>query len=151
MISCNSIINRTNSFQAQAYIGAALQENNVSPYNIDFNTLIISASVGYRTLAKSNINIQTIFEEYYTKWEEETKYLSSSKMFDNIYYRKIISLGIDVVPVIINKLKETPNHLFVALQKITGINPIKPENRGKIKEMANDWIDWWKQNENAEP
>jgi uridine kinase len=102
-----------------------------------------------RTLANSNSDIQTIFEAYYKKWDEETKYLSSSKMFENIYYKKIISLGMDAAPVIINKLKETPSHLFVALHKITGVNPIKPENRGKIKEMANDWIDWWEQNENA--
>jgi hypothetical protein len=142
-------MNRTNSFQAQAYINVALRENNASSYNTTFNTLILATSADCRTLANSNRNIQTIFEAYYTKWEEETKYLSSSKMFDNINYQKIISLGIDVVPVIINKLKETPHHLFVALQKITGINPIKPENRGKIKEMTNDWIDWWKQNENA--
>jgi hypothetical protein len=142
-------MNRTNSFQAQAYTSGALSENNASSYNTAFNTSILATSAGYRTLANSNRNIQTIFEACYAKWEEETKYLSSSKMFDNIYYQKIISLGIDVAPVIVNKLKETPRHLFVALQKITGINPIKPENRGKIKEMANDWIDWWKQNENV--
>jgi hypothetical protein len=89
------------------------------------------------------------FESYYQKWDEETRYLSSSKMFENEYYKKIISLGKDVVPAIISKLKESPTHLFVALNKITGEDPVKREHWGKVKNMAEDWIAWWEQNKDA--
>jgi hypothetical protein len=93
--------------------------------------------------------IEAIFNDLYEKWYEETKYLSSSQMFENEYYKKIISMGIAIVPVIIARLKETPEHLFVALNKITNINPVKSENRGKIKKMAEDWILWWEENKNV--
>jgi hypothetical protein len=101
-----------------------------------------------QTVADSN-EIETTFNNLYEKWYEEIKYLSSSQMFENEYYKKIISLGIAVVPIIIARLKETPEHLFVALNKITNINPVKNENRGKIKKMAEDWILWWEENKNV--
>jgi hypothetical protein len=114
-----------------------------------FNVLILSTP-GNKTLADSRTEIKSVFDNFYEKWHEETKYLSSpTMMFENRYYKKIISLGMVVVPVIINKLKETPCHLFFALYKITGINPVRPENRGNIEKMSNDWIAWWEQNENV--
>jgi hypothetical protein len=103
----------------------------------------------YKTVADTSSEIEAIFNDLYEKWYEETKYLSSSQMFENEYYKKIISLGIAVVPVIIARLKKNPEHLFVALNKITNINPVKSENRGKIKKMAEDWILWWEENKNV--
>jgi hypothetical protein len=93
--------------------------------------------------------IKLVFDILYKKWYEETKYLSSSKKFENKYYEKIISLGMDVVPILIDTLKESPEHLFVALNKITKQNPVKIEDRGKIKKMTEDWILWWEQNKYA--
>jgi hypothetical protein len=100
-------------------------------------------------MVNSNSDIESTFECFYNEWYEETKYLSSSKIFENKYYKKIISMGMDIVPVMINKLKESPEHFFVALAKITGKNPVKSENKGKINKMAEDWIVWWEQNKNV--
>jgi hypothetical protein len=114
------------------------------------NVLILSTDPGYKTLTDSRTEIKLVFDNFYEKWHEETKYLSSpTMMFENRYYKKIISLGMVVVPVIINKLKETPCHLFFALYKITGINPARPENRGNIEKMSNDWIAWWERKKNV--
>lgn len=113
------------------------------------NMVIVSTNAGYKTLTDSRSGIAAVFNDFYEKWYEETKYLSSPGMFKNIYYKKIISLGMDVVPVIINKLKETPCHLFFALHEITGVNPVKSENRGNIKKMSDDWIAWWERNAKA--
>jgi hypothetical protein len=89
------------------------------------------------------------FNNLFNKWQEETKFQSSSEMFQNPCYQNIIKLGENVIPYIIKALKKTPAHLFVALHRITGTNPIKPENRGRINEMANDWIDWWESKDNV--
>ena len=96
-------------------------------------------------LVNSNNCVEVIFREYYDKWYNETKYLSSSKMFENKNYRDINSLGINVVPSIIKKLKEEPVHLFEALVEITGKDPVPENHWGDVDQMARDWISWWEE------
>jgi hypothetical protein len=88
-------------------------------------------------------DIKFEFNKLFGRWQEETEYQSSSEMFENIYYQEIVKLGEKVVPHIINVLKSQPDYLFVALKRITNENPVKPEHRGRIKEMSRDWIEWW--------
>ena len=96
-------------------------------------------------------SVELEFNKLFYKWQEETKFQSSSLIFENIYYQEIIKYGESVVPYIIKKIKIAPSHLFVALSKITGANPVKPENRGKINEMTSDWIHWWESERNGTP
>ena len=58
-------------------------------------------------------------------------------------YLKIISLGKDVIPLILDDWKETNLHWFHALTELTGAQPIKDENRGIIFEMKRDWINYF--------
>jgi hypothetical protein len=97
-----------------------------------------------------NDSIDVIFKEYYTKWYNETKYLSSPKMFENKHYRDIISLGISVVPSIIKKLRKEPVHLFEALTEITGHDPVPESHWGDGEQMALDWISWWEEKERVQ-
>lgn len=55
-----------------------------------------------------------------------------------------MDLGKDVIPLILSKMKEEPGHWFDALTSLTGANPIKNNQRGKIKEMTNAWVKWGK-------
>ena len=57
-------------------------------------------------------------------------------------YRQIIGLGKQVVPFILIKLQEDPQHLFHALFKITGENPIPPSHAGQLGKMTADWLEW---------
>jgi hypothetical protein len=84
-----------------------------------------------------------LLQYLYDKWYDETKYDSSMTKFENSYFDGIVSLGYGAVPGIIEMLKEKPSLLVAALNKITGKNPVKPSHRGKIKEMSDDWINWW--------
>jgi hypothetical protein len=91
--------------------------------------------------------IKSVFYNLYEKWEEEIKYQSSTDAIaNNPFFNKIVNLGKDVIPYIIEVLRDTPGFLIIALHKITGVNPVKPENRGYIKKMSDDWIAWWEQN-----
>jgi hypothetical protein len=83
------------------------------------------------------------FEELFTQWHEQAQYHSDGGSEPNIRYERIIQLGYNVVPYIIDKLRKKPEHLFIALVRITGENPVKEEHRGKVKEMAEDWVRWW--------
>lgn len=81
------------------------------------------------------------------RWEEETMFTSSSaQLFSNSAYREIIGLGSKSIPWIIRDLKKTDSHWFFALNKITGANPILPENNGIVSKMKENWIDWAKKN-----
>jgi hypothetical protein len=60
-------------------------------------------------------------------------------------YQKIIGMGKDVLPFILAELKSegsTPDHWFWALAAISDANPVPPESRGKISEMAEAWLTW---------
>ena len=87
--------------------------------------------------------VDTLFNNFFDLWYDETKYISSSKRFENQHYKNIIALGVYVVPCIISKLKTTPAHLFEALTQITGENPVPEAHWGDITQMAEDWVRWW--------
>jgi hypothetical protein len=76
-------------------------------------------------------------------WKEETgsKSIVSEKVVHPAY-QQIISIGEKAIPLLLRELAVNPDHWFVALRSITGINPVKPEHRGRIKLMAKDWLDW---------
>jgi hypothetical protein len=61
-------------------------------------------------------------------------------------YQQIIGLGLASVPFILRELKKElgnePDDWFWALASITGANPIRPEHRGDVCQMAIDWLRW---------
>lgn len=60
-------------------------------------------------------------------------------------YMKIIGMGKDALPLILEQLKSeanTPDHWFWALAAISDENPVPPESRGKLPEMAKAWLAW---------
>lgn len=80
------------------------------------------------------------------KWERETAHLSSAaKMAVHPVYQQIIGMGPIAIPYILAELYINPDHWFWALSAITGDNPIRPEHRGRIQKMTEDWIEWAKQ------
>lgn len=57
-------------------------------------------------------------------------------------YQRIIGLGPAVVPLLLRELDRAPDHWFWALKSITGADPVPDTSRGKIREMAQCWLDW---------
>jgi hypothetical protein len=76
-------------------------------------------------------------------WRVETAHLSNlTQKCNHPAYRAIVAMGPDVIPLILAELEREPNHWFAALRELTGENPVPPEARGKVKEMASSWLDW---------
>ena len=77
-------------------------------------------------------------------WRAERGVLSSARqMAKNDNYRRIIEMGTRAVPFILEDLrKNPPDHWFVALHAITGVNPVPEEARGRLQEMAKAWVAW---------
>ena len=88
-------------------------------------------------------DIERQFNQLASQWEAETGMLSvlSQKVLHPAY-QQIIGMGEKAIPLLLKELEREPNHWFWALRSITGANPVKPENRGRIKCMAQDWLEW---------
>ncbi len=83
------------------------------------------------------------FLAHYKKWQQETAFSSSvSDMVLHPSYQRIIGMGPAILPIIIRELAKTPDHWFWALEAITGQNPVPQAERGRIKQMAQRWLDW---------
>jgi hypothetical protein len=61
-------------------------------------------------------------------------------------YRDIISLGPDVVPLLLRDMEENHTHWFCALREITGATPIPKSAAGNIPKMVDAWLCWAKDN-----
>ena len=102
---------------------------------------------GENQVNSTDDSIYVKFETLKNKWEENTQYHSSmSEIVEDGNYKKIIQLGNDVVPMILNEMRVSPNHWFYALYEITKATPIIPEHYGDITKMTSDWINWGKKN-----
>ncbi len=57
-------------------------------------------------------------------------------------YQQIIGMGPIAIPFILIEMQKRSGHWFWALKSITGEDPVPPESRGIINEMAKAWINW---------
>jgi hypothetical protein len=82
------------------------------------------------------------------RWRAETAPLSSStQITGHPAYQEIIALGPPALPLLFRDLEQTGDgHLSKALAAISGANPIRPEDRGKIRKIAEAWLTWAKEN-----
>ena len=62
-------------------------------------------------------------------------------------YLRIIGMGPLVLPLILEDLERTGDFWFTALEAITGQDPVPPESRGKIKAVAEAWLEWGRKND----
>lgn len=105
--------------------------------------LILQSSASSNNITKSEVSDK--FNALAAQWQDEVEGLSSTtQMSRHPAYQEIIKLGTPVIPLLLEDLKKNPLCWLNALQEITGINPVKPEQRGRIKQMAEAWLDWGK-------
>lgn len=89
------------------------------------------------------------FRKLSDQWRNERNPLSS-KAKDSATkpsYQRIIGMGEIAIPYILAELKDElangePGDWFMALWAITGENPVPVESRGRIRQMAEAWIQW---------
>jgi hypothetical protein len=73
---------------------------------------------------------------------------STEQMKDNPNFTALIAMSDDVLPTLLDDLKVDPCvQDFLLLHVITGATPVKPEHRGVVRLMADDWIGWFRDNE----
>lgn len=83
------------------------------------------------------------FQSLAKQWRKETRHLSlMSDIVLNSAYQQIIGMGTSAIPLILQELKEQPDHWFWALRSIVGESPIPAVDRGRLSKMAEAWLAW---------
>ena len=87
------------------------------------------------------------FDELARKWRSDTQFMSSTTdIAMHPAYQRIIGMGSAVIPYLLRELERKPEQWFWALRAITGADPVAPEQRGKVKAMAEAWLRWGREN-----
>jgi hypothetical protein len=82
------------------------------------------------------------------EWEEATAMLSSiTEIAMHPAYQQIIGIGSIAIPFIMRELETSPAHWFWALKSITGEDPVPPDKRGRIGDMAKAWLIWGREHD----
>ncbi len=92
-----------------------------------------------------SLSTKEAFECLYFEWKRCAENNYSSNLVEPMMhwaYQRIIGLGPDVVPYILARMKDSPDHWFWALYSITGENPVSKKSEGIMQWMTNDWLDW---------
>jgi hypothetical protein len=85
------------------------------------------------------------FYQLAEQWQSEVEGMSSTtKMSQHPAYPEIINMGNQIVPLLLSELKHNPLYWLSALKEITGVDPITTEQRGRVKQMAESWLEWGK-------
>lgn len=86
------------------------------------------------------------FEDLAKAWREECVHLSSVReMALHPAYQQIIGMGSDALSFLLREIERQPDHWFWALWAITRENPVPSEHRGRVADMARDWLEWARQ------
>ena len=86
---------------------------------------------------------QEEFDTLALEWKQETAHLSSpSVIAGHPAYQKIIEMGQEAIPLILQDLKESKAHWFWALRVTARESPIRPEDRGDVDAITDAWLDW---------
>ena len=88
-------------------------------------------------------NFEATFRALTELWREETGPLSSpTRKAAHPAYQQIIEMGERVIPFILQDMQNHPAHWSMALQAITGENPVPKVAAGHVAEVANAWTEW---------
>ena len=85
------------------------------------------------------------FREHVANWKSEMRSSPSSNFLRTIaspHYQRIIGMGFQAVPLLLSELEVRPDHWGWALEMMTGENPVPPEAEGKVRMIAQAWVDW---------
>ena len=83
------------------------------------------------------------FRKNYSQWlwdSEIDSFPDCMKEHDS--YRAIVARGDRVIPLIAAALRNDPSFIFLALEDITGENPVPEGARGNLSETVRAWLNW---------
>ena len=112
-------------------------------YDVGTNTVTLMSSLDASVpSAKVGQKFRALAEQWYTDTMPLSSYI---ERILHPAYQKILVLGTDVVPFIMDEIRDMPNDWFWALRLLTETDPVRSEEAGNMQAMANAWLHWWEQ------
>jgi hypothetical protein len=92
----------------------------------------------------SSAQLEKEFRKLAGQWRRDTEFLSSvTQMASHPAYQRIIVIGRPAIPLILQELKQRPDHWFWALSAITGEDPVPAG--AAFDEAVQAWLRWGKE------
>lgn len=83
------------------------------------------------------------FNQNYNQWLNDSIYDSLPELMRaHQSYQVIIAMGERAIPVIAAELRKQPSFLFLALEDITGDDPVPDEAEGDLRATVEAWLEW---------
>lgn len=83
------------------------------------------------------------FDANYQAWLQDSALDSlPHQMKSHESYQSMVALGDRAIPIIAAKLRQEPSFLFLALEDITGEDPVPEEAQGDLRATVDAWLSW---------
>jgi len=90
---------------------------------------------------KTSNQTETEFVWHVSKWRRDTRHYSSvTKMVLHPSYLRIIGMGRQILPLLLNELQVRRDHWLIALNAITGEDPA--EDDSTFNQAVDAWLKW---------
>jgi hypothetical protein len=88
-------------------------------------------------------DVRERFQQLAAKWKKQSRHMSNTAQMAMLpSYQQIIGIGEPAVPLLLEELRREPDHWFWALEAITQESPVPSDAAGKVRLMAQAWVDW---------
>jgi len=114
-----------------------LKSENEPTFNISLQATIAGPD-GIKPLDTNHLDKQILFSQNYKYWNEQSSVLSVNN-FDNSYFERIVEMGQDAVPFILEEMKKGPTPLVYALDRIFP-DTIEYQGFVSLEEACDTWI-----------
>lgn len=96
-----------------------------------------------RPVSRWNQDVARRFSELRLQWKRETGFTSSwTDLVLHPAYQAIIGVSPAVLPLLLREMATRPDHWGWALSAITGVDPVPPEDAGRVDRIAAAWVQW---------
>jgi hypothetical protein len=96
---------------------------------------------------KAAETIEQRFRRLKAVFESATMFLSDAhKITAHPAFQEIIGMGEAVIPFMLHDLEKEPGQWVWALPRLTGANPVRPEEAGDSRKLADAWLRWGREN-----
>lgn len=114
------------------------QQTDLEPTDVDFfNPGDWALSIRF----EEQVLLALRFQDLVQQWKKETAHYSViARRYQNDAYKRILKLGSNAVPLILEELRRNPDRWFSALVKLTGANPA--EHARTFYEAVDKWTAW---------
>ncbi|SRR6266404_188895 len=143
------VVNQNGVFIPQAVLGNdVVVASEKEPLRAGGIRVIVSAQPRVAQ-AEAQESLELEFKSLAQRWRNETAHLSiASEKANNFAYQQIVGMGEKVLPIIFRELETTTSDWFWALRAIARDRApvISAEDRGRVRRIAEIWMEWGRQN-----